>query len=293
MSKKDIPTKTRIFLILESLVPPILLDFFLDLFISIKFVFKKVLSKTKVINLPLKTSESAFIFATGPSLREFNFDLAKNSDCYGVSNFYLNEFSKSSNLKGHFFAPYHPPLVISEYVRWLREADQSLNKGTKIFLSSDTQHLVSENNLFKKREVVYLELEKGLAFGNVAKNRPILKPYTGPLMIVPILIMMGYKNIFLCGCDHTVLRDYGGTVKNFYEPEKDVRSNATNSERWSSGILHHLDNMIKIIKQYRRYKKIAMKHSSNIFNLSHDSWLEEFDFLSLEEVKRMIANHDD
>ena len=112
-------------------------------------------------------------------------------------------------------------------------------------------------------------------------------------MILPILIMMGYKNIFLCGCDHTVLRDYGGIVKNFYKPEKDIRSNATNDERWSSGILHHLDNMIKIIMQYRRYKIIAIKHSTNIYNLSNDTWLEEFDFLNIEEVREMIATNVD
>jgi len=275
----NIELKTKFFLFLESLIPPFMLYWALDFFITVKYFLRILLFKRIKIDLPMKTSESAFLFATGPSLTNFNFSIINNSDCYSVSNFFLNDFAQSELLKGHFFAPFHSPLIESEYIEWLKKADSILHKDTKIYLSSDTKNLVNKNKIFLNRKVIYLELEKGLVLGGISPSRPILKPYTGPLMILPILIMMGYKNIYLCGCDHTVLRDYGKTVTNFYTEDKDIRSNATNKERWGSGIIHHLENMKKLILQYRRYKKIAEKNSIKIYNLSSDSWLEEFEFL--------------
>lgn len=285
MNKKrdSLDTRTKIYIFLESLVPPIMLDLCLDSIITIKYFFKMIFFKTKKINLKNRSSKNAFLFATGPSIKDFKFDLAKNNDCFSVSNFYLHDFGRTNHIKGHFFAPYHKPLIKSEYIRWLQDSDRKLNKDTVIYLGENTKKLVEENKIFENREIVYLSLEKGLVFGEISDSRPILKPYSGPLMILPILIMMGYKKIFLCGCDHTVLKDYKKNVTNFYESAEELRSNATSNERWNSGILHHIDNMKKTILQYRRYKLLANRRSIEIYNLSNDSWIDEFPNMNNQE----------
>ncbi len=280
--KKSLTARTQFYIFLESLVPPIMLDLALDFIVTVKYLLKFALFKTKKINLKKPASKNAFLFATGPSIRDFDFNLAEDCDCFSVSNFYLHDFGKTNHIKGHFFAPFHKPLIRSEYIQWLQDSDKELSKDTVIYLGDSTKKLVEENNIFEKREIVYLSLEKGLVFGEISDSRPILKPYSGPLMILPILIMMGYKKIFLCGCDHTVLRDFKGSVTNFYESSEELRSNATNNGRWDSGIMHHLDNMKKIILQYRRYKLLAKRRSIEIFNLSNDSWLDEFPFITKE-----------
>ena len=39
-------------------------------------------------------------------------------------------------------------------------------------------------------------------------------------MILPVLISMGYKEIYLLGCDHNQLKNYNKTITNFYAEKK-------------------------------------------------------------------------
>tara|TARA_B100002051_G_C16732469_1_gene639109 strand:+ start:436 stop:1302 length:867 start_codon:yes stop_codon:yes gene_type:complete len=275
---KNITRKTRIYLFLETLVPPIFLERLLDFLITLKFlIFYPFQIKN---DLPLesfkKSSDKAFLFATGPSLKEFDFSIVKNSDCFSVSNFFINDEANNINLRGHFFAPWHPPLVKEEYLAWIMSAHEKLSTETIFFFGEESKADISRTQLSETREVNFIKLEKGLVFGSLRRNFPILKPYSGPLMILPILIILGYREIYLCGCDHTVLRDFNSTVSNFYDDTEDIRSNATKDKRWENGIEYHLHNMINIIKQYKKYGVLARKRKINIYNLSNDSWIESF-----------------
>lgn len=102
-------------------------------------------------------------------------------------------------------------------------------------------------------------------------------------MILPVLIYMGYNEIYLLGCDHTVLRDYGKPVTNFYPAEKDIRKFETKSDDWES-ILETLECYKRVFTQYRFYKKIADKNNIKIINLSQDSWLQEFPQKQLVDI---------
>ena len=45
--------------------------------------------------------------------------------------------------------------------------------------------------------------------------KPVLAPQTGPIMALPVLLYMGYSEIYLLGCDHTEMRDYKRPCKIF------------------------------------------------------------------------------
>ena len=87
-------------------------------------------------------------------------------------------------------------------------------------------------------------------------------PQTGPLMILPVLLYMGYKEIFLVGCDHTVLRDYRKTINNFYNNQSDIRVNATDENSWDGIIDSHKQSM-NVFVQYEMYKKLLSQKYKN------------------------------
>ena len=68
--------------------------------------------------------------------------------------------------------------------------------------------MVREYNFFENCEVYYLYFSQSACSRKVDLTKSVLSPQTGPLMIIPVLIYMGYEKIYLLGCDHTVLRDY-------------------------------------------------------------------------------------
>lgn len=247
----------------------------LNLFFYCKYLKydKSILNNNKKL-IEIRKNERAFILATGPSIKKENLKLLAGEDCFSVSNFYLHEDLNIINPKLHFFAPYHEPLILENYVDWLRQADKQLPVNTKIVLGHSTQSIVKENNLFPNREVFYIYLSPTNS-NNINITKRIKSPQTGPIMIIPVLIYMGYKEIYLLGCDHNVLKDYRNEVKNFYEPKCDIRKNATDKTGWLD-IISEIKSTLNVFLQYDKYRLIARKYKVDIYNLSNDSWLEVF-----------------
>jgi hypothetical protein len=94
---------------------------------------------------------------------------------------------------------------------------------------------------------------------------------------------MGYNEIYLLGCDHTVLRDYKKTYQHFYNNSKDLRTTASSVSGWSN-IIYELKCNIKVFELYEIYYKIAKKNKVMIYNLSKDSWLDTYESRDLNTV---------
>ena len=76
--------------------------------------------------------KDAYVLATGPSLKGKDLSFLNGEDCFSVSNFFLHEQIDVVSPKFHFFAPYHKPLILEEYIGWLRESDRVLPRETAI-----------------------------------------------------------------------------------------------------------------------------------------------------------------
>lgn len=261
-------------------VPPALLSSVLAIASTLRYCFyprkkKLEIEKTKLITGTIK-SNKAYIMATGPSINQIEMEILSDGDVFSVSNFFLHDSIQELNIKGHFFADYHEPLILSEYVDWLRSADKILPIDTPIFLGYPMKKIVEGSNLFKDREVYYFAFEKHFSLYGLALGVPFVGPHSSPIFLLSLAIALGYSEIYLCGCDHTVLRDYKSDVTNFYTQNQDQRSNATGQLRWESGIKAHTVNFLNIIEQYEMLQKIALKKGVKIFNMSDDSWIEGF-----------------
>lgn len=260
--------------------PPVMVESVLRLAATVRMFFysnKKVEEiRRNTALVGRRKSKRAYIMATGPSIKAIDLSGISDADFLSVSNFFLHSDVNQINLVAHFFANYHAPLILGEYVDWLAAADSVLPRDTAMCLSYDVKKMVEENDLFVDREVFYFSFEKELSLFGLALNRPFQSPHTSPIFLLGLAIAMGYEEIFLCGCDHTALRDYGGEVRNFYNQNEEMRRNATSGARWDSGIKFHLRNLMDTIRQYEQLHDIAKSRSIRVVNLSNDSWLEMF-----------------
>jgi hypothetical protein len=274
--------------ILQDWMPPIIYRSLLPVVAELKFLsyaHKDILENNRTLE-GMGKGKRAFLLATGPSINQENLKLLAGEDCFSISNFFLHNDIQTINPAFQGFAPYHKPLILENYVEWLRQADNSLPKRTKIVLGHKTYDIVQNYGLFPDREVYYLFL------GSSERRcidllKPVIGPITGPLLMIPLMIYMGYEQIYLLGCDHTTIRDYKKELTNFYSPDKDVRKNATGKDAWIDIETEFRANLI-IFKQYRFYRDILKGKSTSITNLSVDSWLEMFPFDRLEHVIRKV-----
>lgn len=283
--KPIVNQKIRLFL--KNWLPPIVHEKLYGYRVWLKFLMyekKEVLNKNAVLENTGK-SKRAFLIATGPSLKMDDLSALSGEDCFGISNFFLHKHIQNIKPKFHFFAPYHEPISLESYVEWLEKADKILPPETNIFLGDATYDLVNKYKLFQKRKVFYLYLSGFPATHKVDITKPVLAPQTGPIMALPVLLYMGYSEIYLLGCDHTEMRDYKKTVNNFYDPSTDIRKTTSDAyDVWNDGIIINLLSTANVFKQYVFYKKILRERDVRIINLSRDSWLDLFESDSLKNI---------
>ncbi len=271
---------------IQSWLPPALYYFLLQSADKLKFLSSdKSLLKSNASLEGIAKGKRAFVLATGPSLKLENLKALVGEDCFSVSNFFLHEDLDIVHPKFHFFAPFHPPLILENFVAWLKQADEKLPVDTEIVLGYTDAEIVKNYGLFPKRKVHYLYLAYHVKVGGINLQKPILWPQSGPLMILPVLLAMGYEKIYLLGCDHTVLRDFKKPIPHFYAKDKDTRQNASDPGAWADIIQAHQYSMNTFV-QYEKYKKaISIDYQGvEIINLSQDSWLDMFEASTLDMV---------
>jgi hypothetical protein len=270
--------------IIKDILPPII---FRGLKYTVEYIkYKKYYLFNKKIldnNLTIEKSNKkrAFLVATGPSIKEQDLILLKDEDVFSISNFYLHKDLDIVNPKIHFFAPYHEPLILENYIDWLKDADEKLPKNTMIGLGHKTKEIIDKYNIFKDRKVYYFYLSSVVSEKSLPLNKPILSPQTGVIMMFQVLFNMGYKEINLLGLDHTWILSYkNGIVDNFYDKKEDKRKNAGII---ANGIYQEFQDYIKIWEQYQDIKYISDKLNIQIYNLSPNSMLDIFQNKKYEE----------
>lgn len=227
----------------------------------------------------------AWVLATGPSLKDVDLSMLKDEDCFSVSNFFLHKQLTDLKLKAHFFAGYHSPLEKGNFINWLRNADERLPKATEIFVSIADKKMIEENGIFRERNIFYLAIGSR-RFGNIDCEKLVPVIQTGPQMIVNLLLYAGYKEIYLMGCDHNTLKNYGDVVENFYLPELELRKNATSGAGWLP-IVVHLQTQVRVFEIYEALK-LNNPHVS-IYNCSPISWLR-FTSIPYANFEELFSN---
>ena len=217
-------------------------------------------------------TEHAAIIATGPSVNDIDIDNYYGMDIYTVSNAFLIDEIIKLNPRVHFFTPYHPPLILEEYIKWLRSADEKLPKKTNIVLSKKDKGIIEKFKIFQNRNIIYMVFGNPFNFYN--PKYAVATPLTSPQMALMFILNKGYKSIYLIGCDHNILRDFRSVRNHFYEEKSDIRSN---TDDWVN-IIHHLISELIMFTFYRKLQSIALKLKVSIFNTSKSSWLDIFDY---------------
>ncbi len=272
---------------IKSLVPPIFIksyQYFKNLIILSIPIKNPVIFKNNNLK-KFKKNNRAFLIATGPSLAQENLKLLKGEDCFTLSNaFLLNEINIIEPLL-HFFAPHHYPITRKSFADWLKESDKILPTKTNIVMGYEDRSFKNQQ-IYKLREIFYLKISNKIDKFHINIQKPLPKFQTGSLMILPVLIYMGYKKIYLLGCDHNQLKNFNSSIKNFYKESKDLRYTKKKkiNQSWLK-LDKELNASLLVYKQYKEYNKIAKSRGVEIINLSKNSWLDLF---KKEDLKKII-----
>ena len=190
----------------------------------------KQLIKRNILLQRETPTESAYLIATPHLVSEKYLTHMFDQDSFSINNLFNSPHIKTINPMFHFIEPYKEQASEETFVAWLQLADKKLPKKTRIFLGHNDFHFVAKYNLFTRRDVFYLYFdEEHYSRTSINITKPLMQPHTTTLMALPVLISLGYKNIYII--DNTIVNDKKATA------------------------------------QYEFYKKIARKVNVNIYSI--------------------------
>ncbi len=272
---------TKIKTVIEKLLPRLLISLLYYLASVIILVKNRIFCKCYLpVNGSHRERETAYLFATGPSINNIKLDFAVNEDVFTVSNFIMHDIIGKINPIIHFIAAFHPPLNMQSIRAWLEIIDSRLPVSTLIVTDKRNRYFV-EGHHFKNRKVIYVETFPIRDYFISCPPYVSARPWSVPQLAIPYIFSLGYKEIVRCGCDHTALRDYGRDIVHFYNSQKDVRVGASDKTAWKDGgIISQLHNNYELFSLYRVMQRYYNSRGLTLTRLTNDGWL---DFIPVKE----------
>ena len=245
----------------------------------------QILKKNKTYK-NIHEGQRCFIVGNAPSINELDLSLLCGETVFSVSSGYHHPLYGTYKPKYHCLPQLTYTHLFTEQVaiEWFKEMHEALGDA-ELFLSTWEYDLVRRHGLFPGRRVNYVALRKDMLVGKVHIDLSglIYRVQSVPVMALQIALFMGFKEIYIIGCDHDNLRT--GVYHYFYEPtvlkNKDASVDPKGGAMSFSQDLHSLSILFQ---QYSRMKEMAKSLGCHIVNASPTGNLDIFDRVPFQDI---------
>lgn len=239
--------------------------------------------------------QRCFILATGPSIKHQNLSLLKNDICIAVSQFFLHHDVKIISPIYHVLAPSHHPFKFDELKKIFNGFNLYYDEEVTYFYGhSPYQYSVSNFLLnypqYHQKKEYFIDYSNSQPLNednylnsnvwDISKNPFQIR--TVVYIAIQLAIFMGFKKIYLLGCDHDYLNDTSRVTNHHFYKEEDGISDVKHlssftTERWFEEYYFRW-------KQYRLMKEYAQTVNCQIFNATKGGMLDVFPRVELESL---------
>jgi hypothetical protein len=249
--------------------------------------------------------ERCFILGTGPSINKQDLKPLKNETCIAISAFFLHKDIKEISPLYHVDAPIHPPYKMELPKRCFEDYQKYYSKKTTIFLGHSTYefsylNFLQQNPEFKSDNIYFLNYDPSQDLDEKNYNdlsiwditKPLFNSKTVIYSAIQLAIYMGFKEIFILGCDYDTpctLERYVTEpfyrVERFYKAEHFYKSGQGYDDEggWASNEEIFIRNYHRW-KQFRLIQQYLGSRGIQIFNATEGGFLDVFPRISLEKV---------
>lgn len=266
---------------------------------------RKILAQNRALK-DKYTLKRCFVIGGGPSTNQIDLGRLKNEYTFVCSEFDRNpQFEK---LKPKFYllsdSVYYTESDTEYWPKKFRAKDKSVDPTmTTMLLNLGAKPMVEKYNLFKQHHVYYIGTQ-GIFTDNLPFNINIDKyvplPKNSILLCLIAAVWMGFKEIYLLGCEHNFLSfniGYGKSLiyNHSYEDELS-KLDPTNDEVLKKYVSprdlkltyeKNVAHVLQLFKNYRFfYQKVKREHPGiKIFNATANSFLDVFPMIKFEDIK--------
>jgi len=243
---------------------------------------KTILARNEIWRNYHVNDRRCFIIASGPSIKSQDLTLLKDEFCISVSNSYVHKDYGLIQPSYHCvpFIGGHSQVESGEVICWLQQMEQETGQ-TIMFFSYNDRELVESNGLFKNRSLYYLDHSlfnsADVERLGIDLTRPVLSPNSVSVMALTIAVFMGFKEIYLLGCDHDWILNWGEDVHFYSKSEHVVLAREGYSEYLKTDDYEKaFRTYLSLWEQYKAVNHFALSNGIRICNATAGGLLDVF-----------------
>ena len=224
--------------------------------------------------------ERCFILACGPSIKQQNLTLLEGEICIAVSNFFVHQHYDIIRPRYHCVPDVlggHKDVVEEYAVKWFREMEEGTGQSV-MFLSAGDKEWIERHSLFRNKEMAYLYF--GGRWDDIERTgidltRSVPGVQSVSVMALAVALYMGFKDIYLLGCDHDWVLHYNTSV-HFYVEDESILATRPGYDEWKEDLGATFESVARLWRRYRSIQGLAIDRDIDIFNATGGGLLDVF-----------------
>lgn len=231
--------------------------------------------------------ERCFILATGPSIKRQHLKPLKDEICISVSNFFVHPDYLTIRPRYHCIAPYHPPITEDAWQTWMTETAAATSAaGATMLFGIDDRERNERCDRYRGRQVHYLKFVgpwDGALANGIDLTKALPPPASVSIMALMAAIYMGFRDVYLLGCDHDWILHLNES-RHFYEESAHALVRSQYDEWAGTDFELECGNLLELFRQYRRLMAAARACGTHIHNATAGGLLDAVPRVRLERV---------
>jgi hypothetical protein len=280
---------------LKRFTPPILVNKTKDLINYIDFLKYKEIVKNNVELKDKHKGGRCFLLGSGPSIKDENLKPLKNEIVFALNNFYVHddfpEIMSGDVEKYYMTAPLHPPQTETEWKEWFSDMENNMPNNVNLIFGISNQ--INTAKIIMDRHNLFEDHQKYWFYGGININdyynyklrdiditRMIWIADTVSIYSLIFAIYMGFSEIYLLGMDNNYICNNESNYR-FYK--NGIHQN-NESERITKGSSRTKKESLGIYKVFSQYELLLKYSNTKIYNISNNSLLDVFKFVTFNDV---------
>jgi len=226
-------------------------------------------------NIELKLSKNrkgeCFVIGNGPSLKGVDLKLIKDYDTFTVN--YFHKGKKSNDLKSTYHVIIDETFYKGEHLNYITDLYNSQKSTKFIFRHKAISELKGKNTDFTRAYFTYQKLMQYDNYIKLDMTKNITACVNVVLCCIQSAIYMGYKRIYLIGCDFNSFATLNPL--HFYTEGISNRVESVGVElKGSAPVLFH----------HYALQNYALNHGIEILNATEGSLIDAYKRINLEDI---------
>lgn len=234
--------------------------------------------------------ERCFILGNGPSLDKVDVSLLKNEYIFGVNQ--ITDSAVFDKLKINYWVCFDTAfLKVLDKESFETKFLNTESKLDACFFDIGFKDFIEKNNICEEQSMYYILNRipycrtnvKEKLFKKVSLDKFVLSPYTVVIESILIAIYMGFKEIYLLGCDETallyIMNKLSEVADNTVEHHikfktNDISDEVVTNHMNSNGLTWEIEAEYIRQKQFSLISEYCAEHNIKLCNLTENTLIE-------------------